>query len=1149
MSASAVSLEPVGASGGSATVPASQASGPRPPRHNFSERWFPFHTPGSGNRPHLDLKQQRLQPFACQDEHALEQTERDIGLAQIMLKADGTTGFRYLQLPCSEFLDKYDSLTPTNRSLCTLVLPGHPVHIYFDLDGAVGPGVQFPRPAVVRDAFVQFFTACFQRSFGRLPDLSGMQWETACSSTKFSLHCHITSEAFANVDHLNCWVKGAFVPFLESARDNQDPDALLLFYDKDNKTKCLMDAVVYTPNRPFRLFGCRKPEKTPLTALEDTKVAPRTMAFNGLINYALPGDTARHLSWTGPRKSKRKSKADHQVESAERLHDRHERDLRRVRIGWFERHGLTPVVERVYRSKTGLAIGRLEAGTSCVFLSERHGGTPTPHASNGCYIALNTTTLVCYFGCHDDDCQTLQEPGKLVPSESLASPVDAGAAAAAAVTKSPSSTQIAAAMSLGGSGDLKGHDKKRASAPARALSSAAATDGMPGTDKSKPDDSELATSIGSKDQGDPPAAAAAGPSPSSQQMAVALSLGGSGDLEGEEEEEDKKLAAPSGTVSDAATEGPAATEKSKLDDSDTSVGGKGQGEPQPSRKRPRPDNGPEAGPPFKRARADESGAAVAAAAGVSEPQAKRKRRRSAADTEAAGRVPKRRKKSKMTSASGQEELPIAEQVQARISTTTQPHFLRVLQVFLRHHQAEPSSDSPAKLESDVIHCLNEKWCIVTQMTKPTYVETDDKSAEGYIGRDRSSFLHTFEDWAVPAAWLFRDGARPIKLAKLWINSDQRSRRQRFVFDPSETGSPWDYQLYKGLAIDKERADRWAAEHKEECREAARPALDHIRDKWCRKNPVLSEYVLNWMALMVQKPWVRPKVAIVLRGNQGSGKGILVELLKKIVGATHSVTVHRSDDVVGRFTGALKRCVLLFVDEAISPRNQTEAGRFKALVTEPTHTVEDKFLPAVHFDNFMHIIMASNEWSIVHADKADRRSVCLEVDDLYCGSQTPESKLYFDALAAVPPEAFAKVLYDRDLTNFNPSNVPQTPLLRQQKLHTASAPVKWWHGCLDQGQLFPGQDWPQAAVPKWRVLEAYASENGLRARNDGQFWKELISMLGDKHKFSKVQKVPSILFPTLEQCKTAFRKDQADMDWPFESDAQGVAAPAAEPDLE
>jgi hypothetical protein len=76
-----------------------------------------------------------------------------------------------------------------------------------------------------------------------------------------------------------------------------------------------------------------------------------------------------------------------------------------------------------------------------------------------------------------------------------------------------------------------------------------------------------------------------------------------------------------------------------------------------------------------------------------------------------------------------------------------------------------------------------------------------------------------------------------------------------------------------MAITKEMASSYIDLHGGEakCNESLKRLLDHIKVEWCRNDEICYEYVMKWMALMIQTPWIKPSVAIVIKGKPGNGK--------------------------------------------------------------------------------------------------------------------------------------------------------------------------------------------------------------------------------------------------------------------------------------
>lgn len=214
----------------------------------------------------------------------------------------------------SDLVELAQKMHPSHRNYCTMVLPSKPVHVYFDFDAGADP--QHPHKhalylhvqgheADVQQELRQKFVAYFQQVFGREPNLSGMHWETASCINKFSLHTHITTEAFLTIDHLKVFMSG-FSKYIV-----QQPGESFLHVQHANQHNdmeivSLMDAGVYTKHRCFRLVECCKPGKQHLKWLADAalpvsvheQAAPSTaeLLFRGLISHAIDVSSGNYLS-------------------------------------------------------------------------------------------------------------------------------------------------------------------------------------------------------------------------------------------------------------------------------------------------------------------------------------------------------------------------------------------------------------------------------------------------------------------------------------------------------------------------------------------------------------------------------------------------------------------------------------------------------------------------------------------------------------------------------------------------------------------------------------------------------------------------------------------------------------------------------------
>jgi hypothetical protein len=261
-----------------------------------------------------------------------------------------------------------------------------------------------------------------------------------------------------------------------------------------------------------------------------------------------------------------------------------------------------------------------------------------------------------------------------------------------------------------------------------------------------------------------------------------------------------------------------------------------------------------------------------------------------------------------------------------------------------------------------------------------------------------------------------------KVAAKWLEWPDRRTYTSLVFDPSNRNPPDTYNTWRGLMVTP-------------CHGKCRLILKHIHDVWCGGNDDQFNYVIKWMALMFQRPWVKPGVALVLPAIEGAGKDIIIHgVLAPILGE-HAFITAQKEQVVGRFNGHLFDKVLVALDEAFFAGDPAAVAAAKVLVTDPQIGYESKGKAAFTAPNYAHVIMPTNaEWA-VHAGFDARRWMVLDVSEARKGDLA-----YFESLAEeIENGGVAAFLYGLvhkiDLTGFNPRAFPISKALAEQRAQT------------------------------------------------------------------------------------------------------------------
>lgn len=230
---------------------------------------------------------------------------------------------------------------------------------------------------------------------------------------------------------------------------------------------------------------------------------------------------------------------------------------------------------------------------------------------------------------------------------------------------------------------------------------------------------------------------------------------------------------------------------------------------------------------------------------------------------------------------------------------------------------------------------------------------------------------------------------------------------------------------------------------------------HTREVICSGNETWFNYVMGWMATMIQHPEKPAGVALVLYSPElGVGKGTFGHALRRLLGR-HGLYINNSKHLVGNFNEHLRDCVFLFADEAFFAGDKPNIGVLKGLVTDEVITIEPKHVNAAQCANMLHVLMASNEPWVVPAARGERRYFVLEIPATKKGDYA-----WFRAIdAEMENGGFEAMLYELmnyDLSAFNIREVPDTEALADQKNRSLSTEFAWLREVIERGYVFESE---------------------------------------------------------------------------------------------
>lgn len=261
-----------------------------------------------------------------------------------------------------------------------------------------------------------------------------------------------------------------------------------------------------------------------------------------------------------------------------------------------------------------------------------------------------------------------------------------------------------------------------------------------------------------------------------------------------------------------------------------------------------------------------------------------------------------------------------------------------------------------------------------------YTETEDENGDFMLKYlPEKDFLRMYNDC---------DVYKPNKnnklgwhgIASFWIESHAKRSYESIIFKPNYSDDRF-YNLWSGFYIkDSAKSDFPCIEH-------------HLKNVWCNGDDEYYEYVLKWFAHMIQYPDERPGVALVIKGEKGTGKSTFLEVLAKSMLGHMYLHVASAHHLTGNFNGHLFSKLLVAADEAVWAGDKKAEGKLKSMITDETIMIERKGIDAISKDNYIRVIFLTNESYSVPATYDERRYFALKISNKYKNDKEYFGKLY------------------------------------------------------------------------------------------------------------------------------------------------------------
>ncbi len=221
-----------------------------------------------------------------------------------------------------------------------------------------------------------------------------------------------------------------------------------------------------------------------------------------------------------------------------------------------------------------------------------------------------------------------------------------------------------------------------------------------------------------------------------------------------------------------------------------------------------------------------------------------------------------------------------------------------------------------------------------------------------------------------------------------------------------------------------------------------PIFEHIKSL-VNYNIDHFNYVISWLAQLVQQPHILPHTTLIFISEEGVGKDLFSGFLSEILNEKYTMNTEKLENVCGKFNSALGGKLLITINETNPIESRERIENIKYLITADKIVIEGKHKDPIKTENFCRFIFFSNRLFAFPVEEGSRRPKIFQASNKYLPKNygVEENKQYFTNLAdniyknVKYQKAFLEYLKTYDIKNFNPKMDIKSEL--HQELEDAS----------------------------------------------------------------------------------------------------------------
>lgn len=281
--------------------------------------------------------------------------------------------------------------------------------------------------------------------------------------------------------------------------------------------------------------------------------------------------------------------------------------------------------------------------------------------------------------------------------------------------------------------------------------------------------------------------------------------------------------------------------------------------------------------------------------------------------------------------------------------------------------------------------------------------------------------------------IINENGKKSSIFQKWLADKDKKQYEDLVFDPSETIDTKKYlNTFTGFACKE-----WNDNNNKNI-----DSFHKLINNLCNHEQNVIEYILNYLAHIIQKPAEKSGKIIVFRGIEGIGKDSFHLLIEKILGSKYCLNTENFEEIFGRFNMAIKDKIFITLNETNAQDGLKYKDSLKAFATAQKTKYADKCIKSVEQNNYSRLFLFTNASSPVNIEMTSRRYIVIKTGwDL-----VNKTEYWNDFYKNLNDKEYIKSVYNflknRPISNFKINNIPITEEYKTMKENTVHPVIEY-----------------------------------------------------------------------------------------------------------